>query len=185
VQEEFAELTAFLDKNGVKYSAFEHAPVRTSEEAAAVRKVEMKTCVKALVFKINKGQNKDVSVSDGRHKYGTNMPPSVSAVDDLVMVLVRGDHRVDTGKLRVVTGAKDVKLASPSEVLERTNCEIGSVHPFGNLFHLPVYMDCSILDAGNVNFSAGMHTRSIAMNASDMVKLISPEVADIGKEAVR
>lgn len=95
---------------------------------------------------------------------------------------MRGDHKADSGKLRKILGAKDIRLASPEDVLRITNCEVGSVHPFGLLFSLGVYMDSAIQEIDEVNFSAGTHVNSIRMKRVDMVNLIKPKIADVAKE---
>lgn len=159
MEKEYKDLVSFLEKNGVKYQSSEHGHVRTSEQAAAVRSVPLQSGVKALVFKVQKEKH-----------------------SELAMVLVRGDHKVDNGKLCSLLNARNAKLASPEEVLEKTGCEVGSVHPFGNLFGLPVYMDKLVMENKEVNFSAGMHTKSVNMKAEDMVKLIRPAIADIAKK---
>lgn len=155
MEKEFLALKKFLDSHSLDYSESTHEVVHTSEQAAAIRGVALRSGVKAIVFKISSGT--------------------------FVMALVRGDHRVDAKKLASLLNVKNAKLASPGEVLEITGCEIGSVHPFGNLFGLDVYMDKSILENGEANFSAGLHTKSIVMSRQDMVRLINPAIADIAK----
>ena len=95
------------------------------------------------------------------------------------LVLVPGDKRIDFDKLKNKIGKS--KLASPEDVFRITGCEVGSVHPFGNLFGLQVFMDRHILDNQTVNFNAGMHEVSINMDPKDMVEIIKPEIGDFAK----
>ena len=152
---QFKLVRRLLDRNGILYEVFEHAPVYTSEEAARVRGVELKTGVKALVLKTEKG--------------------------NFVMGLVAADRRIELKRLAKILGAKKLQLASAEEVLKITGCEVGSVHPFGNLFGLPTYMDSSVLENDMVNFNAGLHTISIQMKAEDLIKAIRPVVADFSE----
>jgi len=149
---EFKVLREFLKCSGVRFDVSEHAAVFTSEEAARVRGVELKTGVKALVLK----------TEDGR----------------FVMGLVAADRRIDLKKLARVVGVKKLQLASAEEVLKLTGCEVGSVHPFGNLFDLPTYLDRSVLENDTVNFNAGLHTVSVQMRAGDLVKAVKPVIGD-------
>lgn len=144
-----------LKRNGIDYEVLEHAPVYTSEEAANVRGVELKTGVKALILKSEKG--------------------------NFVIGLVAADRKIDLKKLAKIAGVKKLQLASPQETFKTTGCEVGSVHPFGNLFDLPTYLDISILENDEVNFNAGLHTVSIQMRAKDMIKAIRPVVEDFSK----
>ena len=139
-----------LDDNQISYVVTEHEPVYTSDQAAKVRGLEPKTGVKALILKTDEG--------------------------DFIEGLVPGDKKIDLKKLAKVVGTKKLQLASPQEVLISTGCEIGSVHPFGNLHELPTYLDSAILENDFVNFNAGLHTISIQMKAKDLAKAIRPVV---------
>jgi len=144
-----------LDSNGITYEVSEHEPVYTSEQAAKVRKVELKTGVKALVLKTEEGS--------------------------FVMGLIAANNRIDLKKLAKIARTRKLRLASPQEVLKTTGCEVGSVHPFGNLHRLPTYLDSSILENNMVNFNAGLHTVSIEMKAKDLVKAIKPVIETFSK----
>jgi len=144
-----------LDSNGMTYEVAEHEPVYTSEQAAKVRGVELKTGVKALILKTEEGS--------------------------FVMGLIAADRRIDLKKLAKIARTKKLRLASPQEVLMITGCEVGSVHPFGNLHRLPTYLDNSVLENDMVNFNAGLHTVSIEMKAKDLVKAIRPVIEVFSK----
>ena len=144
-----------LNSNGITYEVSEHEPVYTSEQAAKVRGVELKTGVKALVLKTEEGS--------------------------FVMGLIAADKRIDLKKLAKIARTKKLRLASPQEVLKITGCEVGSVHPFGNLHRLPTYLDHSVLENNMVNFDAGLHTVSIQMKAKDLVKAIRPVIEIFSK----
>ena len=158
MEKQLEDLKEFLGSNRVKYKLFEHGPIRTAEQASAVRGVPLSQGVKSLVFKIQKED-----------------------YDDIVLVLVRGDKKADNEKVARILNAKNAKLASHEEVFEKTSCEVGSVHPFGNLFGLDVYMDRGILENEEVSFSAGTHNHSISMKTKDFVNLIKPNVDDLAK----
>ena len=94
--------------------------------------------------------------------------------DGFCMVLVPGDRKINFAEI-------NGKLASPEEVLRITGCEVGSVHPFGLLFGLRVFMDRRILDNKIVNFNPGLHDLSISMDPKDLVDIIHPEIGDYSK----
>jgi len=152
---EFKSVKKLLDQNEIAYAVSEHAPVYTSEEAAKVRGVELKTGVKALVLKTDRGS--------------------------LVVGLIAANRRIDLKKLAKAIGVRKLQLASAAEVFRATGCEVGSVHPFGNLFGLPTYLDSSVLENEMVNFNAGLHTVSIQMRAKDLVKAAKPIVTDFSE----
>jgi len=152
---ELKMIRRLLDRNGIPYEVSEHEPVYTSEQAAKVRGVELKTGVKALILKTEEG--------------------------NFVMGLVAANRKIDLKKLAKIVETKKLQLASPREVLKITGCEVGSVHPFGNLHGLPTYLDSFILENDMVNFNAGLHTVSIQMRAKDLIKAIRPVVKDFSK----
>ena len=144
-----------LDRNGISYKISEHEPVYTSEQAARVRGVKLETGVKALVLKSVEGS--------------------------FMIGLVAADRKVDLKKFAKIVKTKKLHLASPQEVLNMTGCEVGSVHPFGNLHELPTYMDKSVLENDVVNFNAGLHTITIEMKSRDLVKAIEPSIKSFSK----
>jgi Ala-tRNA(Pro) deacylase len=152
---EFKLVKEFLERNEIHYKVTQHRPVYTSEEAAKIRGVELKTGVKALVLKTETGY--------------------------FILGLVAADRKVDLKRLAKVARAKKLQLATPGEVLKLTGCEVGSVHPFGNLYGLPTFLDKSVLENDSVNFNAGLHIASIQMNARDLVKAIKPVISDFSK----
>lgn len=158
MEKEFRAILSLLEKAGTEYKTYDHEPVFTSEEAATVRGVDLKTGVKALVFKYKKNDK-----------------------SDYVLVLVRGDHKADIKRMKEILKSDDISLASPEEVKKASNCEIGSVHPFGNFMGLHTIMDKTIMDNENVNFNAGLHSKSVRMRATDLQRLIRAELVDIAK----
>lgn len=152
MEQEFEALKKLLDEKGVDYKILTHDRVFTSEEAARTRGVTLSSGVKAMVVKSANG---------------------------FFLVLVPGDKRIDFEKIKAKVGK--ASLASAEEVFRETGCEVGSVHPFGNLFGLSVLMDRHVLDNKLVNFNAGLHEISINMSAREMAGIINPEIGDFIK----
>jgi Uncharacterized conserved protein len=148
-----------LDTAGISYQAFEHEPVRTSEEAAAVRpEYSLAQGAKALIVRIKK--------SGGERSFA--------------QVVVPGDQKFDPKKLREVLGAKDVRFAYEGEVAELTGgVQPGGVPPFGNIFGLTVIADQQIFNNEDIIFNAGDRAVSIAMQSDDYRTIVKPHVADI------
>lgn len=137
-----------LKESGFEHQILEHESVFTSEEAAKVRGVELRTGVKALVLK--------------------------STDNKYIMGLCPGDKRLDLKRIAKSAAVKKVSLASPAEVLKFTHCKIGSVPPFGHPKKLKTYMDKDVLKNEWVNFNIGLHTKSVKMKSSDLKNIIEP-----------
>ncbi len=153
----FEKVKKLLDENKVEYKLLTHEPVYTSEQAAKMRGKGilegLKRGAKAMIFRCD---------------------------DKYVQCVVPAHKIVDIKKVKVLLNAKKVKLASPEEVLQVTDCEIGSVPPFGNVFNLLVYCDKDL--AEEIDFNAGLHDTSITMKRKDWEKIVKPIIVDISKE---
>jgi len=153
-----ARILDLLSQDGAWHQHFAHAPVRTSEEAARLRPgYRLSQGAKALIV---------------RARYG-------GGARGFVMLVVPGDARFDTGKVKAALGAKDLRFATAEEVADLTGgVEPGGVPPFGNLFGLRVVSDPRLYEHDTIIFNAS-RTHSIAMRSSDYRRLVDPEVADI------
>lgn len=154
-----AAIRLVLDTAQVPYETFEHAPVRTSEEAAAVRpEFSLAQGTKSLIVRVKE--------RDGTRRF--------------VLVVVPGDRKFDIKKLRQVLGVKDLRFAYEGEVREVTGgVEPGGVPPFGNIFGLPVIADERVFNNETIICNAGDRAFSIALASRDYREIVKPEVADI------
>lgn len=152
------KITDLLTASGCWFETFEHAPVRTSEEAAALRpEFSLHQGAKALIVKAKFG---------GEKKF--------------VMLVLPADLKFDPKKARAVLDAKDVAFATEAEVNEVTGgIQIGGVPPFGQLFGLLVFADSSLFGNEKIIFNAGDRSFSVAMLSADYKKIVQPQIAEI------
>jgi Ala-tRNA(Pro) deacylase len=95
----------------------------------------------------------------------------------LAMAVVPASMHVDLDRLRSVTGAKEVELASERDFKDAfRDCETGAMPPFGNLYDMSVYADASLAENEEITFSAGTHRELVRMNWYDLVRLVNPLV---------
>jgi Ala-tRNA(Pro) deacylase len=158
--ETFLKIREILNQAKVEYTHLTHDYVRTSEDAAKIRGTNIEDAAKAIILKIQ--------FKEGNY--------------DFIQAIIPANQRIDLKKLKILLDSKNVALASPDEVLERTGCTVGSVPPFGKLFNIPMYMDESILKKDFIVFSAGTHNDSIKMNAQDYYTILEPHVVEIKKD---
>ena len=149
------EIKNLLDKNKVYYKIFEHAPTPTSEIASKVRGTPLERGAKALVLR-SKGK--------------------------FLMCVLPGNRKIDFRKVKQIIGSRKLSLATSEEVKKVTNCAIGGVPPFGNLFNILVYLDKRLLNNEVVDFNAGLQTVSIEMRPADLVNLTGAVVGDFTDE---
>ncbi len=151
----FSQICSLLDSLNCSYETMEHEPVHTSEEASKVRKTDLRSGMKAMVLR-SKGQ--------------------------FLMAVVSGDKKIHLKAFRKVLATDRLAFATPEEVKQVTDCVVGSVPPFGNLFNLPVYADTAIERNTLVNFNAGLHTKSIKMSLADWLTAVKPTMAAFSQD---
>lgn len=152
-EETFGQLTQALAL--VPFTVREHAAARTSEEAARIRSTALASGAKAMLL-----------VADG-----------------FLLAVVAAHRKLDWKRLKLLLQRKSVRMATEAEVLQVTHCWPGAVPPFGSLFGIPTYLDVSLREQGeDINFSAGLRTRSVCMKFSDYFSIENPVLGEFSKE---
>ena len=153
---EATRIQSLLKEKNISFQHLTHEPVYTSEQAMHVRKGELHNGVKAMVLETERG---------------------------VVVALLAADLKLDLKKFAELMEFKKVKLASKEIVLEKTNCEVGSVPPFGFANPLPTYIDASVFDHEWAEFNIGLHTESIKMKTSDLRTVLSQRLLQFAQPA--
>jgi prolyl-tRNA editing enzyme YbaK/EbsC (Cys-tRNA(Pro) deacylase) len=122
----------------------EHEPVVTSEDAAKTRGFELKQGIKALLFTNGRG--------------------------DWVIVNVPAHKKAHLKKIAEMQGwsKKEIRMATPDEVVEITGCEVGSVPPFGHKAVLPLLVDRGVYENTESTFNIGLRTNSVRVPTQEM-----------------
>lgn len=146
-------LRKYLEENHVKYVTVSHSPAFTAQEIAASAHVPGKELAKTVMVKL-----------DGK----------------MAMVVLPAPDKVSAHRLRAVTGAKEVELASEKEFADLfPKCEVGAMPPFGNLWDMETLADTHLLEDEFIAFNAGSHTELVKLAFSDFQRLVHPKVAEI------
>lgn len=103
----------------------------------------------------------------------------LKAGNDFVLVVVPGDKKVDSKKLKKNLGVKKVRFATPEEVKEKMGVEIGACYPFGNVVGLRTLVDESLSKNEIISCNPGRHDISIKFKFSDYQKLVKAELVDV------
>jgi len=142
------KLINFLDEKSIIYKKLEHQEVSTSQEAAAARGTALEQGAKALLM------------------FADNKP---------ILVVLSAIDKLDNNAFKTQFEIKDLRMATPQEVISVSGVPIGAVPPFGNLFNVGVYVDEALLKNDDIAFNAGSKSNSVIMKASDFVKLVNPQ----------
>lgn len=146
-----SKLREFLDSHHIKYLVISHSLAYTAQGVAALAHVSGKELAKTVIVKID---------------------------DILAMAVVPAAFHVDLDRLKILTGARAVELATEAEFKDAfPDCETGAMPPFGNLYGMSVYADASLAENEEITFSAGTHRELVRTKWADMVRLVSPTIS--------
>lgn len=137
--ENIRRVRKFCKKKDLDVEFEVHPKAETCEESAEHSDIEISQIVKTLVFKTG---------------------------NDFVAILAPGNARVDTDKLRKITGEANVRMANPKEVQEQTGYVIGGVSPFD--LDIPVYMEQSLLNHDLVRPAAGSRILGVEIKPEEL-----------------
>ncbi len=103
---------------------------------------------------------------------------SLRAGDQVVLVVVRGDARLDNKKLKQTFGAK-VRMLDADSVLQLTGHPVGGVCPFGLATDLRVYCDESLKAFDIVLPAAGDTHTAVQITPARMAELTGADWIDV------
>jgi len=148
-----SKLRKFLDSHHIKYLVISHSLAYTAQGVAALAHVSGKELAKTVIVKI-----------DGI----------------LAMVVVPAAFHVEMDRLKILTGAQTVELATEAEFKDAfPDCETGAMPPFGNLYDMSVYADMKLAENEEITFTAGTHRELVRMHWDDMLRLVNPTIAEL------
>lgn len=152
------QITDILRQHDCWFEQLEHEPVRTSEEAAALREgYTLQQGAKAIIIR--------AKIPNEGKKF--------------VMLVMPADQKFDSTKVKQLLHSKDIRFATEEEVEEITEgVKPGGVPPFGNLFGLEIISDSSLYANEKIVFNAG-RTTSIGIKSADYKRLVQPRVEKI------
>lgn len=151
-----AKLKEFLDEKRVAYDTIPHSTAFTTQEAAAAAHIRGREVAKTVMVKV-----------DGA----------------MAMAVLAAPDHVDLGRLKAITGAHAVDLATEAEFRDLfPSCEPGAMPPFGNLWDMPVFVDQRLRADERIAFAAGSHHELVRMAYADFERLVSPVAAELSSE---
>jgi Ala-tRNA(Pro) deacylase len=148
-----SKLREFLDSHNIKYLVISHSLAYTAQGIAALAHVSGRKLAKTVIVKI-----------DGI----------------LAMAVVPASFHVDFDRLKALTGARQVEIASEREFKDAfSDCETGAMPPFGNLYDMAVYADGSLSENEEITFNAGTHRELVRVAWEDFVRLANPTITKL------
>jgi prolyl-tRNA editing enzyme YbaK/EbsC (Cys-tRNA(Pro) deacylase) len=103
---------------------------------------------------------------------------SLRLKDDVILLVTRGDARLDNRKTKDRFGARPHMLGA-EEVEAITGHPVGGVCPFGLVQPIPVYCDVSLRAFDVVYPAAGSRTASVCLTPQRLFDLVGADWVDI------
>jgi len=140
-----------LEELEINNYTVEHPYIKTVDEVLTYCKLTYQDGASTLVFKVD---------------------------DEFVEVIRRDDCKIDMNKFRSLTGAKQIRMATPEEFAEVTGLEPGTARVY-----LPqikkVFIDKLILEKEYIQTGSGSFTISVRCKTSDLHKIPHSQIVDI------
>jgi prolyl-tRNA editing enzyme YbaK/EbsC (Cys-tRNA(Pro) deacylase) len=141
-----------LTAKGVWHRFIEFSePVKTVEQAA--RKVQVEKIAKSIVM--------------------------VDSNGDSLLAIVPAKNKVSHRKIKLLLTIKDVRLASPEEVLTHSGYPVGGVPPFNDIDR--VLVDPEVLKSETAIVGGGDIDKLVEIRTKDIVAVLNPKIADISQ----
>ncbi|KAA5976024.1 MULTISPECIES: YbaK/EbsC family protein [Pantoea] len=103
---------------------------------------------------------------------------SLKVKNEVVLIVTRGDARLDNRKLKAALGAK-ARMLSVDEVINWTGHPVGGVCPFGLENPLTVYCDVSLRSFEEVLPAAGAIHSAVRISPQQMAELTNARWIDV------
>lgn len=103
----------------------------------------------------------------------------VTDSEDFYLVILQGNRRIKTRKLKKLLNVKDIKLASPTQVLKVTGYKVGDVPPIS--VNLPIILDEFVMEQEGIKLygGGGASRKLLAISLEELLECLDPIVADI------
>ncbi|MCL6471522.1 MAG: hypothetical protein K6T91_01750 [Firmicutes bacterium] len=106
----------------------------------------------------------------------------VQADDKAVVVMIPGDRRLDTRKLKKITGASKIKLADAEELVSLTGYFLGSIPPLAHANEMPIYVDHRLLAVPLIYTCGGQNNAFLKIKPTDLIAAGNAQIVDIADD---
>lgn len=150
------KLMDFLEEKKIKFTRIIHSTAYTAQVIAHRAHISGNNLAKTVVLKAENNQ--------------------------FIMAVVPANYQIDMEQLIQVYG-KPLELATEDEFRQLfPGCETGGMPPFGNLFHLPVYVSQELTKSEEIAFNAGNHRELLQMSFTDFKTLVEPTIDSFARK---
>ncbi|MDP8023713.1 MAG: YbaK/EbsC family protein [Conexivisphaerales archaeon] len=139
------DLKRYLEEEGISFKIIKHGSSYRADEASRELNTDIKSIVKTVLF-----------IADRK---------------DPVIIIVRGDKRVDQTKMAKLLGYKKLRLATPEELREITGYEPGTLPPVAHKQSIKTVLDEDVMHMDYVYAGGGSLGSSLKISPKDIARL--------------
>jgi prolyl-tRNA editing enzyme YbaK/EbsC (Cys-tRNA(Pro) deacylase) len=98
-----------------------------------------------------------------------------------LLIIANGERRINTRAIagRFKVGKKQVRIATPEQVLAWTGYPAGGVPPFGHPQPLPTWIDPAVMEQDIVYGGGGDDTVLLRMRAEDLPSIVNAQLVPV------
>ncbi|MFX1508342.1 MAG: aminoacyl-tRNA deacylase [Promethearchaeota archaeon] len=104
----------------------------------------------------------------------------VTNTNEFYLVILQGNRKIKTKKVKKLLNVKDIKLASPNQVKKETGYKVGDVPPIS--INLPVILDELVLKvpkSSKLYGGGGASSKLLAISVDELLDSTHPLIADV------
>jgi Ala-tRNA(Pro) deacylase len=152
-------ISDLLDNKHIKYVCIKHSPAYTAQELAQTAHIPGRNIAKTVIIKLN---------------------------GNLAMVVLTANDKINLSKLSQSLGRDNIEIATEREFKDKfPDCEVGAMPPFGNLYHMDVFVDEKLTKDPEIAFNAGSHSELVRMTYADFANLVHPKVLSTSQASLQ
>ncbi len=100
-----------------------------------------------------------------------------------LICLMHGDRQISTKQLARVLGEKTISPCDPTVAQRHTGYQVGGTSPFGTRKALPVYVERSILNLGEIYINGGARGLLVRLSPEVLTQLALAKPVEVATEA--
>ncbi len=174
------KIKKLLDSSKIKYKVIEHRKVYTAFTASETQHIKPSTVVKVVFVKLSKPSTHLLDHS------------KISTIDSMLVAVPAGkridlkkiaksvnDDAAKSFKLIQKTNPKTkkppfvtAKMANEKDIEKKLKTKVGLLHPFSQIFGLPMLFDKKLTKNKKLIVSAGSYTESLEISTKDYLKIM-------------
>ncbi len=178
-----------LDSHNIKYKLVDHRKVYTAFNDAETQHIDPKAVVKTVFLKLSKPSLHVIEPLQKQEKIKTETidtilvaVPAGKRVDLKKIAKAVNDHATKSYKLLTKVADKSARYKKPSpitakmanekDITKKLHTKVGLLHPFSQIFGLPLLLDKKLLKNKKITVPAGSYTQSIEISTKDFLKIL-------------